>query len=138
MTLEKLSTQPELTEVKGEHDIVIARATAKAFAEVLGFGYMDQTRIATAVSELARNALQFGGGGTVKICQASRNGKKGIEVVVEDKGPGIQNLELALKGGHSTGGGLGLGLSGSRKLMDEFNVETAPDKGTKVTVRKWL
>jgi len=132
------STQYEETRVSEELDIVSARVKAKARAEALGFGYMDQTRIATAVSELARNALQFGGGGTVKVCQVVIEGKRGIEIVVEDKGPGIQNLELALKGGHSTSGGLGLGLSGSRRLMDEFNIETAPNKGTTVTVRKWL
>jgi serine/threonine-protein kinase RsbT len=138
MSSAQTTAQYEETRVSAEHDIVTARVRAKALAEALGFGYMDQTRIATAVSELARNALQFGGGGRVKLCQAAVEGKRGIEIVVEDKGPGIQNLELAIKGGHSTGGGLGLGLSGSRRLMDEFNIETAPNKGTTVTVRKWL
>jgi serine/threonine-protein kinase RsbT len=138
MTMEQLSTDTEVTKVSEERDIVTARVRAKALAEALGFGYMDQTRIATAVSELARNALQFGGGGTVKVSQAALAGKRGIEIVVEDKGPGIQNLDLVLKGGYSTGGDLGLGLSGSKKLMDEFNIETTPNKGTTVTVRKWL
>lgn len=128
----------EVVEVRSESDIVSARVSAKAMAEILGFGYMDQTRIATAVSELARNAFHFAGEGKVTIQPADREGRKGIEIVVEDHGPGIENLELALKGGYSTSGGLGFGLSGSEKLMDEFDVKTKIGKGTTVTIRKWL
>lgn len=128
----------EVVEVKCEADIVSARVKAKATAETLGFNYMDQTRIATAVSELARNAFQFAGGGKVTIKPTEGQGRKGIEIVVEDHGPGIKNLELALKGGYSTTGGLGLGLSGSKKLMDEFDVKTRIGEGTVVTIRKWL
>lgn len=128
----------ELVKIKSEVDIVSARVKAKAFAEALGFNYMDQTRIATAVSELSRNALQYAGGGKVRIKLIDHQGQKGIEIVVDDQGPGIENLELALKGGHSTGGGLGLGLSGSKKLMDEFDIKTKMGEGTTVTIRKWL
>ena len=128
----------DVIEVKSETDIVNARVRAKAIAEALGFGYMDQTRIATATSELARNAFQFAGKGKVTISTIDKQQRKGIEIVVEDHGPGITNLELALRGGYSTGGGLGLGLSGSKKLMDEFDIKTKMDEGTVVTVKKWL
>jgi serine/threonine-protein kinase RsbT len=128
----------EVVEVKNEADIVDARVKVKAAAEALGFGYMDQTRIATAVSELARNAFHFAGGGKVTAKPAEKQGRKGIEIVVEDRGPGIKDLALALKGGYSTGGGLGLGLSGSKKLMDEFDIKTKIGEGTLITVKKWL
>lgn len=128
----------EVVEVRNEADIVGARVRAKAMAESLGFGFMDQTRIATAVSELARNAFQFAEGGEVRIRTIEGQERRGIEIVVEDHGPGIENLELALKGGYSTAGGLGLGLSGSKKLMDEFDIKTKAGEGTVVTIRKWL
>jgi len=128
----------EVVDIRSEADIVGARVRAKAMAEALGFGYMDQTRIATAVSELSRNAFQFAGGGKVTIMPVDGEGRKGIEIVVEDQGSGIENLDLALKGGYSTAGGLGLGLSGSKKLVDEFNIHTEVGKGTVVTIRKWL
>jgi serine/threonine-protein kinase RsbT len=128
----------DVVEVKNEADIVNARVQAKAKAEALGFGYMDQTRIATAVSELARNAFQYGGGGRIVMKSVNKERKKGIEIVVEDHGPGIRDLELAMKGGYSTGRGLGLGLSGSKRLMDHFDIKTKVGEGTTVTVRKWL
>lgn len=128
----------EVVDVRAEPDIVGARVRAKAIAETLGFAYMDQTRIATAVSELARNAFQHAKGGKVTIKPLTGKGRKGIEIVVEDRGPGIENLELALKGGYSTAGGLGLGLSGSKKLMDEFDIKSAVGQGTVIIIRKWL
>ncbi len=128
----------EVLQIKIEADIIVARVKVKAIAEALGFGYMDQTRIATAVSELARNALEHAGGGQITIAPVNNEEKQGLEITVEDHGPGIENLELALKGGHSTKGGLGFGLSGSRKLMDVFQVKTEAGKGTVVTGTKWL
>jgi serine/threonine-protein kinase RsbT len=128
----------EIMEIKNEADIIRARVRAKAVAEALGFNYMDQTRIATAVSELARNSYQHAGEGEMTIKPLNRQGRKGIEIIVEDHGPGIENLELALKGGHSTAGGLGMGLSGSKRLMDEFDIKTKSGEGTVVTIRKWL
>jgi len=128
----------EVVDVGSEEDIVRARIRAKAMAEALGFNYMDQTRIATAVSELSRNAFQHAGGGKVTIKSVNNQEKRGIEIVVKDHGPGIENLELALKGGYSTVGGLGFGLSGSKKLMDEFDIKTKIGEGTVVTIRKWI
>lgn len=128
----------EILEIKNEADIIRARVTAKTTAEALGFNYMDQTRIATAVSELTRNAYQYAGEGKMTIKPLNKQGRRGIEIIVEDQGPGIENIELALKGGHSTAGGLGMGLSGSKKLMDEFDIKTKIGEGTTVTVRKWL
>lgn len=128
----------EILEIKSEADIIKARVRAKAIAEALGFNYMDQTRIATAVSELTRNVYQYAGKGKMTIKPLNKQGRKGMEMVVEDHGPGIENLDRALKGGHSTGGGLGMGLSGSKRLMDEFDINTKSNEGTSVTVRKWL
>lgn len=128
----------EIVEIRNESDIITARVKAKVIAEALGFGYMDQTRIATAASELARNAYQYAGEGKITITPANRQGRKGIEIVVDDHGPGIENLELALKGGYSTAGGLGMGLSGSKRLMDEFDIKTKSKEGTTIVARKWL
>jgi serine/threonine-protein kinase RsbT len=100
----------EILEIKSEEDIIKARVRAKAIAEALGFNYMDQTRIATAVSELTRNAYQYAGKGKITIKPLNKQGRKGMEMVVEDHGSGIENLDRALKGGCSTGGGLGMGL----------------------------
>jgi serine/threonine-protein kinase RsbT len=128
----------EILEIKSEADMIKARVRAKAIAEALGFNYMDQTRIATAVSELTRNAYQYAGKGKMTIKPLNKQGRKGMEIAVEDHGPGIEDLDRALEGGHSTGGGLGMGLSGSKRLMDEFDVKTKRNEGTSVTVRKWL
>ena len=123
--------------VRNEYDIISVRGFGRNVAIKLGFGAVDQYRITTAISELARNAVVHGGGGsiTIKIIQ---NEKKGIEIVCRDDGPGIENLELALKGGYSTVGGLGIGLSGAKRLMDEFQIVSSAGRGTTVIVRKWL
>ena len=128
----------EILEIKSEADIIKARVRAKVIAETLGFDYMDQTRIATAVSELTRNAYQYAGKGKITIKPLNKQGRKGMEMVVEDHGSGIENLDRALKGGCSTGGGLGMGLSGSKRLMDDFDINTKMGEGTVVTIRKWL
>ena len=128
----------ESMKIYSEIDIVNARIRARMIAESIGFSYMDQTRIATAVSELTRNAFQHAGGGSIRMSSVEDGMKRGIEIVVEDQGPGIADLENALKGGQSTVGGLGLGLSGSKRLMDEFDIQTKVGEGTKVTIRKWL
>jgi len=136
MSLTQISV--EIVDIVSEADIIRARLKAKVIAESIGFNYMDQARIATAVSELARNAFQYAGRGKIIIKSTTNQARKGIEIVAEDHGPGIENLELALKGGHSTSTGLGMGLSGSKRLMDEFEIQTNIGKGTVITIRKWL
>jgi serine/threonine-protein kinase RsbT len=123
--------------VKNENDIIMVRGFGRNIAARLGFGVVDQCRITTAISELARNAVVHGGGGFVTI-KSIRNDRKGIEIICRDEGPGIENLELALQGGYSTVGGLGIGLSGARRLMDEFEIDSIRGKGTTVIIRKWL
>ena len=124
-------------EIREDFDIIKARARARVFAEELGFGIVDQTRIATAVSEIARNALVYGGGG--KMTLSTIRGRKGLEIVIVDQGPGIPNVDRVLIESYPKRGvGLGLGLQGAKRLMDEFCIDSKPGVGTKVTMRKWL
>ena len=126
-------------EIHSDLDIVTARVAGRELAQEMGFGVIDQARVATAISELARNVVLFAEEGVVVIREViGKDGRRGIEVVVEDKGPGIEDLQLALRNGYSTGRGFGMGLPGTRRLMDEFEIETVVGEGTKVTVRKWL
>ncbi len=123
--------------VRNEQDIISVRGFGRNAAEKVGFEAVDQCRITTAISELARNAVVHGGGGSITI-KMIQNEKKGIEIICRDEGPGIENIELALKGGYSTVGGLGIGLSGAKRLMDEFQITSSTGKGTTVIIRKWL
>lgn len=133
------SDQVRVIPVKSDLDIVSARVEGRNLAREMGFGTIDQARIATAISELARNVVLYAGSGMVTIrVIATKDGRKGLEVLCEDNGPGIADLALAQQDGYSTSGGLGMGLPGTRRLMDEFYIETELDIGTKVTVRKWL
>lgn len=125
------------TEITSSEGIVIARQKVRELAKNIGFGAVDQTRMATAVSELARNIHQFAGKGTVTILNL-KGERKGIKIVCEDNGPGIADVELAMSDGYSTIESLGLGLPGAKRLMDEFEIESKPGKGTKVTITKWL
>jgi serine/threonine-protein kinase RsbT len=123
-----------------EEDIVVARQQARAVAKSLGFGAVDQSRIATAVSELTRNVVRYAtdGRGDVRIIAlvAPPRGQ-GIEIVVADEGPGIADLDQAMEAGYTSGGGLGMGLPGTKRLVDEMDVDTALGRGTVVTIRKW-
>jgi serine/threonine-protein kinase RsbT len=121
-----------------ESDIVVARAYARELAASVGFEMLEQVQIATAVSELARNVIQYAGEGEIVVSIASAGRRTGIEVICRDSGPGIADAEAALARGRSTSGGLGRGLSGAQKLFDEFELKTAPGQGTAVTGRKWL
>jgi len=124
-------------EITSSEGIIIARQKVRELAINVGFGTVDQTRIATAVSELARNIHQFAGKGTVTIFSL-KGERKGIKIVCQDNGPGIADIELALSDGYSTMKSLGLGLPGTRRLMDEFEIESKPGKGTRVSITKWL
>ncbi|MFH2110379.1 MAG: anti-sigma regulatory factor [Candidatus Bathyarchaeota archaeon] len=123
-----------MEEIRTESDIVRCRSLARAFAGRLGFGKVDQTRITTAVSEIARNTLVHGGGGSMTIRVVEGNG---LEVLFVDAGPGIQDIDLAMRDGYSTAGSLGLGLGGARRLIDEFSLESKVGAGTRVTMRKY-
>lgn len=119
------------------NDIVIARQKAREWATSLGFRLVDLTKIVTATSELARNTLEYGGGGTMRLDEVQDGVRLGLRLIFEDQGPGIPNVELALRDGYTTGGGMGLGLSGSRRLMDDLQVETQVGQGTTVTTVRW-
>ena len=131
----------QTVDVTDDTGIIAARQAVRNLAQELGFGSMDQSRIATAVSELARNVVRYATDqkGVVRVQSITNaEGTVGIEVVVEDEGPGIENVELAMQQGYSSGKGLGLGLSGTKRLMDEMTLESTPGVGTTVTIRKWL
>jgi serine/threonine-protein kinase RsbT len=124
--------------IGSEVDIVTARQRGRALAAELGFASSDQALIATAISELARNILLYAGRGEVDIGVEHKNGRKGITVVATDQGPGIPDLQRALQDGFSTGKGLGLGLPGTKRIMDEFDLSSEVGKGTRVAVKKWV
>jgi len=126
--------------IAGEEGIVTARAQAREVAKALGFGLVDQSRIATAVSELARNVVRYASGGCGQVLIRGLDFTPrgvGLEVVVRDDGPGIANVEQALRDGFSTGTGLGMGLPGAKRLMDEMTIDSVLGRGTTVTIRKW-
>jgi len=124
--------------IGSEGDIITVRKTVRDVATSLGFGVTDVTRIVTAVSELTRNILCFAGSGVMVLNILDKDGGAGIELIFEDKGPGIPDIELAMKVGYTSGGGLGLGLPGAKRLMDEMEIYSEINKGTTVIVRKWL
>ncbi|MEV0590398.1 anti-sigma regulatory factor [Nonomuraea cavernae] len=118
-------------------DVVVVRQRVRTSAQEVGLSLVDQTKVVTAASELARNTLVYAGGGRVRIEVVNNGARGGLRLTFADEGPGIPDLELALTDGWTTGGGLGLGLSGSRRLVDEFDLESKPGEGTRVTVVKW-
>ncbi|WIX89805.1 ATP-binding protein [Amycolatopsis sp. DG1A-15b] len=124
--------------VRVEEDLLAARHAVRAAAVAAGFSIVDQTKIVTAASELVRNAYIHGGGGTMTV-EAVRNraGRLGLRLRVRDEGPGIADVDQAMTDGFSTGAGLGHGLGGTRRLVDEFDLDTAPGRGTTVTVVRW-
>ena len=123
--------------VRSDADVLLARQKARALAQPLRFSSSDVTLIATAISEIARNILSYAGNGTVVLRLAQRGKTRGLTVVARDQGPGITDLERAMEDGFSTSGGLGLGLPGSKRLMDEFDIVSAPGRGTTITMTKW-
>ena len=118
-------------------DVVRVRKEVRTQAVAAGFGIVDQTKIITAASELARNTLDYGGGGTARIELLQNGPRKGLRLTFEDQGPGIPDLQLALTDGYTTGGGLGLGLSGAKRLSNEFDIYSHVGQGTRVTIARW-
>lgn len=127
----------EVLPVRGEADIVAARQAVRRLANEQRLSLVDQTKIVTAASEVARNTVIYGGGGSARIEALEDGGRRGIRLVFEDQGPGIEDVALALKDGYTTGSGLGLGLGGAKRLCNEFLIESQPGRGTRITLIRW-
>lgn len=132
-----MSDAGERIPVTSDQDVVRVRQLVRTVAVAVKLSLVDQTKLVTAASELARNTLVYGGGGAVEVLRVDNGRRQGIKIVFSDQGPGIADLDLALTDGYTTGGGLGLGLSGARRLVDEFDIDTAVGQGTTITVTKW-
>ncbi len=123
--------------IRSREDIVRVRQVTRENAIAQGFSLIDQTKLVTAASELARNTLDYGGGGEVEITRVEELRRKGVRLVFADRGPGIPDIEAAMRDGFTTGSGLGLGLGGARRLCNEFSIDSAPGNGTRVTIARW-
>ena len=133
-----MSIEPATLPVRSGEDVVKVRQAVRSVAMDLGFSLVDQTKVITAASELARNTLTYGGGGEVRIERLMEGAKRvGVRLTFEDRGQGIPNIELALTDGYTSGNGLGLGLNGARKLSHEFDIWSQPGVGTRVTITRW-
>ena len=132
-----MTPRQESLQIDSGEKLVAVRRAVRAKAEELRFSLVDQTRIITAASELARNTLQHGGGGSVAIEIVENGIRRGLRLTFKDNGPGIPDLELAMKDGYSSRAGLGLGLSGSKRLVNEFKILSKVGEGTEVTITKW-
>lgn len=124
-------------QLKTDEDVVRLRKQVREDLVALGFSLIEQTKMVTAASELARNTLRYGGGGEAHIGHLINDGRRGLSLSFIDQGPGIEDISLALTDGYTSGGGLGLGLSGAKRLADDFAIDTAPGRGTTVTIAKW-
>jgi len=124
--------------IESDADIVVARERGRTIGRSIGFSSTDLTIIATAISEIARNILIFAKSGEIILGTDEQGERRGITIIAEDRGPGIRDISLAMRDGFSTGRGLGLGLPGTRRLMDEFQLISSPGKGTTVTMKKWI
>jgi serine/threonine-protein kinase RsbT len=131
------TTRTERLAIRSSEDVVKVRQLVRTFAVEAGLSLVDQTKIVTAASELARNTLDYGGGGEVRLEIVEDGGRKGVRLAFEDRGPGIADLQLALKDGYTSGSGLGLGLGGARRLSNEFSIESTIGVGTKITIARW-
>ena len=123
--------------LRSDEDVVRLRQMVREQMVAAGFSLIDQTKIVTASSELARNTLRYGGGGEARVLHVNNGMRRGLALEFIDQGPGIPDIAQALKDGYTTGGGMGLGLSGAKRLSDEFEIESAPGAGTTVKIRKW-
>lgn len=133
MTTAKSESMP----IVAETDLVRVRQAVRAWCTELRFSIVDLTKMVTAASELSRNTLVYGGGGTVQLEVVEDGARRGLRLVFEDEGPGIADIELAMKDGYTSGSGMGLGLSGSKRLVNEFEIASRPGEGTRVTIARW-
>jgi len=123
--------------IRRADDVVVVRQHVRAVAIKAGLSLVDQTKIVTAASELARNTLDYGGGGEVHVHRITDGGRQGVRLTFEDRGPGIPDINLALKDGYTTGSGLGLGLSGAKRLSNDFSIESTVGVGTRISIARW-
>ena len=127
----------EIMSIQSSADVVLVRQAVRQIAIEVGFRLVDQTKVVTAASELARNTLDYGGGGTVTLETVQEGNRRGVRLTFADQGPGIPDINQALKDGYTTGGGLGLGLSGAKRLVNDFEITSQVGTGTTITVTKW-
>ena len=127
----------QILPLHSDEDVVRLRKQVRDSMVAMGFGLIEQTKIITAASELARNTLRYGGGGEARIARVCDGARQGLELRFVDAGPGIDDIPLALTDGYTSGGGLGLGLGGAKRLADAFHIDTAPGMGTTVIIAKW-
>jgi serine/threonine-protein kinase RsbT len=127
----------ETAPIRSSDDIVKVRRIVREWAVSLGFSLVDQTKVVTAASELARNVIDYGGGGDLRIESRNNDARRGLRLTFSDQGPGIVDMEQAMKDGFTTGGGLGLGLGGAKRLVNEFLIDSKPGRGTTVVIIRW-
>lgn len=130
-------TKDDTMEIRASDHVVLVRQAVRKWAIELGFSLVDQTKMITAASELARNTLEYGGGGTVRLEALQEGPRRGLRLTFEDQGPGIPDIEKALTDGYTSGKGMGMGLSGSRRLVNEFEIVSRVGEGTRVAITRW-
>jgi serine/threonine-protein kinase RsbT len=135
--VQMMMQKTETIDIQSSTDVVLVRQSVRQLAVEIGFGLVDQTKIITAASELARNTLDYGGGGTVKLETLQEGRRRGLRLTFEDRGPGIPDIELALKDGFTTGNGLGMGLGGAKRLANEFEIQSVVGEGTRIIIVRW-
>ncbi len=137
MSAPAIVVKQESMSIRSEGDIVLVRQAVRRWAVELSFGLVEQTKIVTAASELARNTLEHGKGGTVQLAALQDGRRRGLRLTFEDQGPGIPDLERAMQDGYTTGDGLGMGLPGAQRLVNEFEIHSRAGEGTRVTITRW-
>lgn len=135
--VQMMMQKTETIDIQSSTDVVLVRQAVRQLAVEIGFGLVDQTKIITAASELARNTLDYGGGGTVKVETLQEGRRRGLRLTFEDRGPGIPDIDLALKDGFTTGNGLGMGLGGAKRLASEFEIQSVVGEGTRIIIVRW-
>ena len=132
-----LTAKTDRIAVRGQHDIVNVRQVVRGWCLGVGMGLVDLTKMVTAASEIARNTLEYGGGGTLTIEEVRDGIRHGVRLLFEDEGPGIADIAQAMTDGYTSGAGMGLGLGGTKRLVDQFELESEPGRGTRITILKW-
>lgn len=132
-----LTTRSDRIAVRAQHDVVNVRQVVRGWCLAVGMGLVDLTKMVTAASELARNTLEYGGGGTLTLEEVRDGLRAGVRLVFEDQGPGIADVPLAMTDGYTSGAGMGLGLGGTKRLVDQFEIQSTPGVGTRIAITKW-